>query len=964
MKKNFQISFISLLVALLVLMVPHHGSAADDLTGHLQKGLLEEEVNRNYGEALKAYQAAITTYDTNRQAAATAVFRLAETYRKLGKTNEARVQYERVINEFVDQVALVMAAGKQLQSDKSIAGSNPNGSRSGYAYTELRVLEAQLAWLKTLKVEQLPLALNQVEFSDTLNLLLRNRIDISFKLMTTLKEVAPEHPDAQKLKSLLADIEKRLMEEAKISIQRLETKVKVLREIVGRDSDASLPQAAAKRMVNTAGNGIPEEEQAEIERLQAMLKNSPDLINSRSVPGYRTPLHIAASKGQIQVVRFLLTNQANINLRADQGYTALHFAAEYGHKTMVELLLDNGMDVNIKTSGVGSNERTALQLAASKGFSSVVETLLARGASVTELDDNGKSALNFAINNEDAGLVRLLLTQLAKVDGITKLPGKDLLHAAANSGNAKLIELLLAYGPEIDARDVDGRTPLHIAVSRGHLAATLLLLKHQADPNISAIKGYGTLAATDRADIAEALLAAGAKVNAEDEGGRTALFGAVVKKKKDMLKLLLQHGADPNTAAKGFTPLMQAIIANQTEIARMLLDAKADPNRASFHSTTYGACTPLQMAVGSRAAEMVELLLMHKADTAAIDRRGRTVLHYAVANADVAMVELLLKYKADASQNDEDGVAPLTMAQQGWNRNLFNEGLTSSPVPRPGLPTIKPDWSVPWSNLALISEVTKVSPSFQQIIKLLVDHGADPHQSRRAYIAVSRLAKQTCYVVFSKDKNGVNRYSLNELLAAVYQHRQTGHSMAFPDFTRIVVNRLDGKQTKEIRVNLASVLESGDGGTNMWLEWGDIVELPEADHNLSEQWDGLKQTIRNNLSKSNQRQVTLKVKGNSYGLSLAPALFMAGPVEAEMALRQASLTSGVITNLSSLWLSKTVFTTKALLSSSDTKRVKVTRKVPGTGETKEMIYDIGTVQSTPDDLWLRDGDVIEVPEKE
>ncbi|MHB9005340.1 MAG: hypothetical protein ACYDC1_00235, partial [Limisphaerales bacterium] len=66
--------------------------AADPLTEALQKGLIEEEVNRDLQAAVRAYEAAVQQADTQRQAAATAVFRLAESYCKLGRTNDAVAQ--------------------------------------------------------------------------------------------------------------------------------------------------------------------------------------------------------------------------------------------------------------------------------------------------------------------------------------------------------------------------------------------------------------------------------------------------------------------------------------------------------------------------------------------------------------------------------------------------------------------------------------------------------------------------------------------------------------------------------------------------------------------------------------------------------------------------------------------------------------------------------------------------------
>src|SRR5512143_1139174 len=93
-------------VAALMSVVNVEGAATNNLTSLLQQGLFEEEANRNLDAAIASYQSLATQFDKDRQVAATAVFRLGECYRKLGKTNEAVLQYERIIREFPDQQTL------------------------------------------------------------------------------------------------------------------------------------------------------------------------------------------------------------------------------------------------------------------------------------------------------------------------------------------------------------------------------------------------------------------------------------------------------------------------------------------------------------------------------------------------------------------------------------------------------------------------------------------------------------------------------------------------------------------------------------------------------------------------------------------------------------------------------------------------------------------------------------------
>src|ERR1051326_4434590 len=89
-------------------------AAADTLSETLQKALFEEEANHNLDAAIKAYQSVLQQTDEQRKLAATAVFRLGECYRKLGKNNEAGGQFERILQEFPNQTELVTLSRQNL----------------------------------------------------------------------------------------------------------------------------------------------------------------------------------------------------------------------------------------------------------------------------------------------------------------------------------------------------------------------------------------------------------------------------------------------------------------------------------------------------------------------------------------------------------------------------------------------------------------------------------------------------------------------------------------------------------------------------------------------------------------------------------------------------------------------------------------------------------------------------------
>ena len=127
----------TIIVLALALAVQLH--AADALTERLQRGLFEEEANRNLDAAIKEYQSVVAQSDDQRKVTATALFRLGECYRKLGKTNEAAAFYQRITRDFSEQEQLAKLAGDILKPT-----ANATGNQSDY----VRELQRRIASLR------------------------------------------------------------------------------------------------------------------------------------------------------------------------------------------------------------------------------------------------------------------------------------------------------------------------------------------------------------------------------------------------------------------------------------------------------------------------------------------------------------------------------------------------------------------------------------------------------------------------------------------------------------------------------------------------------------------------------------------------------------------------------------------------------------------------------------------------
>ncbi len=96
------------------------------LSTAVQRGLFEEEVNRDFSAAIRAYESAVADFDRERQLAATALFRLAENYRRAQRTSEAEALYERVFREFHDIPELASLAAERLPEER-LAALVPGG---------------------------------------------------------------------------------------------------------------------------------------------------------------------------------------------------------------------------------------------------------------------------------------------------------------------------------------------------------------------------------------------------------------------------------------------------------------------------------------------------------------------------------------------------------------------------------------------------------------------------------------------------------------------------------------------------------------------------------------------------------------------------------------------------------------------------------------------------------------------
>lgn len=164
--------------------------------------------------------------------------------------------------------------------------------------------------------------------------------------------------------------------------------------------------------------------------------------------------------GDTEVVKLILTQGVDVNLRNSVGETALHVAAFWGREEIAKLLLAYGADINAKNSDGEIPLIVAARALNSKPR--VVKLLLDAGS---EIDVYAACLMG---NKEK---VCSLLKQHPDLVKIRKgFREETPLHAVALKGHSDLVELLLDSGLDINSKNNQGDTPLHLASLEGHIS--------------------------------------------------------------------------------------------------------------------------------------------------------------------------------------------------------------------------------------------------------------------------------------------------------------------------------------------------------------------------------------------------------------------------------------------------------------------------------------------------------------
>jgi ankyrin repeat protein len=403
-----------------------------------------------------------------------------------------------------------------------------------------------------------------------------------------------------------------------------------------------------------------------------------------------TALHWAAHWGDGETVRALLDAGADATVTNRYGVTPLHLAGTVGNVAILEALLAAGADPN---AAYGSGE-TALMTAARTGIVESVRLLLDYGGDPDAAEEwRGQTALMWAAVENHPEVARLLIDNGADVDAVSTVfdfqelsqgaggaivdrptGGLTALMFAARSGANEVGKVLVAAGVDMNRTEPQyGFSAMQTALVNGHWDFAAFLAENGADVNdgslYSAVETRNTPANTNRPAPPD----------------RDERYTSM-----DVIRILLEHGADPNRVyARGYpprqaqgevrvppgaTPLHRAIRAMDTDAIRALMEHGANPSLAMND----GSLPLLTMAgLGARGRfdeetrlEIIKMFWAAGADVGVVHRpTGNTALHLAAERGATRIVDFLIAAGGSLHAVNEAGETPADLLAGAAPRN-------------------------------------------------------------------------------------------------------------------------------------------------------------------------------------------------------------------------------------------------------------------------------------------------------
>jgi len=409
-----------------------------------------------------------------------------------------------------------------------------------------------------------------------------------------------------------------------------------------------------------------------------------------------TALHEAVRQGNMEIISMLLAAGANPTISDVQGNSSLHIVIPKESRLVVlQELLKSVTSPNIKDAFGETPLHIATRL---KYELAIIKLLVGKGALIEEKNKYGETPLFIAVQTEQVELVRYFsriganihsqtisgntplnvaftknfatLTALLNEQNIyTKDSLQDsVLHIAIRkNANSEAVTFITDHSNLIGDVNIQGDTPLHVAVSLNNAVLGGILIEKDADIFVNNDSGYTpfTMAVELDGDRGDWFFTQ-KTMTAKDANGNTALHVAAQMGYSTVIKAMVSKGASINATNKNNeTPLFSSLKKDSYLVIKALL-ALSNNELIYISKRDFLGNTPLHVATKMKAYNSAKLLLSigqgKHPFVNLTNQTGSTALHEAASLGDLVFIKLFLAYNADITAQDNSGKSPLSRA--------------------------------------------------------------------------------------------------------------------------------------------------------------------------------------------------------------------------------------------------------------------------------------------------------------
>ncbi|KAF8564346.1 hypothetical protein P879_02573 [Paragonimus westermani] len=439
-----------------------------------------------------------------------------------------------------------------------------------------------------------------------------------------------------------------------------------------------------------------------------------------------TPLHYAASRNNVVAARQLIADNATIECKDVEGLTPLMTAAQKNNISVMKVLLEAGADYTAEDVFGNNVLHHCRSRESCQTIELVCSLMLAKEepnflSLVNWTNQDNDTPLHQAARNNATHVITYLLNLNICDPTVSNYSGDTCLHLIARGNGVEMVPMLITHGADINAKGNNEESPLFVAVRFGEFEMVNVLIENGANVNlINAYSMTPLMVACEIGDvkIATVLLNNLATLKCADEACQTALTHAIKGNHLDVVQCLLASDSDGyllnSRDTSEDTAVHYAARIGSTDILQSLFNAGEISNKKNDRLQA-----PLHVAAINGHVKVVELLLdLDEKSASEKDEDGNTALHHAAEFGHPEIVSLILRrFSAIHLAKNDMGRTPLACAANSNQVNCVKVFLN------------RPDEEVD------TKDKSKLTPLFLackgghvEVVTLLLSRGADPAQ--------------------------------------------------------------------------------------------------------------------------------------------------------------------------------------------------------------------------------------------